>query len=120
MPDPITIDPIVDTYAVTDGANVTAHVIIGDGQPGGTSAALEGIELDHGNEDLRVVVGSGQTIRNRTLTVAGVTQDTIPETDNTSFTLELTGGTDGPQRFGKQFVAEKGQQVTYGASITFI
>lgn len=109
------------TYSVGDQDRIQVDVLIGDGQPGGSTVTLGTTQLASGGGELsNVAVGVGKDIRGKKLIVVSVAQNENPATNNTSQQVVMHGSA-GPKPITQTQVAgAKHEKVTFVAVVTFI
>jgi hypothetical protein len=80
----------VSSYQIGDG-EVRLQVAIGEGQFGSTRAVVGTKQVDDVH-DMDTVLGKGSDLRGRELVITSVVTDTNPQTNRTSVTYRLSGG----------------------------
>lgn len=108
------------TYDVEDDSEITADVLIGNKQPGGSTISLGTTPLLTGDETMEnVEIGAGSAIRGKKMVVVSEVEDKNPATDMTSVTVTVKGGQVPKQVIQQQSAANKNDILTYVTVITF-
>ena len=108
------------TYTVADTDEITADVLIGDGQPGGSTVSLGTTQLKKGGDTLTAVdVGTGRSIRGKKLIITSVVENKNPATNNTSTQVTIKGSTAPKEMEQKQAATSKGDIISYVTVVTF-
>ena len=92
--------PII--YPIGASSNVTATVIIGDGQGGGWTVAFDD-KLRKGSDSTPMPVGAGAAITDKVLQVVVTAVDIRKETNRLSTVLRLSGGSVGDMEVPQSF-----------------
>jgi hypothetical protein len=107
------------TYAVVDTDQILVDVVVGDGQPGGSTVYLGQVQKGQGGDALRDVdVGSGSDVVGKKLIVTSEVTDRSPDTDNTSVQVAVRGGSI-PKTITQSQVATKNDIVSYVTVVSF-
>ena len=109
----------IDVGYQVESDNVCLTVDIGNGQEGGSVVCLDGVVLPTG-EVQNLKVGSGRDLNGKTLTIETVVTDTLTETNKTSVTWILTGGTQRLEKTRSKGVTNVGASEIYRARFTFV
>ena len=109
----------IDVEYQVENGDVCLTVSIGDGQDGSSVARLDGqlltlVEIQNKH------VGSGQDLIGKTLKVITTIRNILEETDRTSVTWTLTGGTQPLHKTCSKEVENDGAAVIYRAWFTFV
>jgi hypothetical protein len=108
------------TYDVEDDSQITADVLIGNKQPGGSTISLGTTSLPPGGTSMRdVPIGVGSAIRGKKMVVVSEVEDKNPATDMTSVTVIVKGGEAPKEVTQEQPAAKKNDIVTYVTVIAF-
>jgi len=90
-----TLSPKVVIYKVDPTSQVTARVLIGDGQRGGWAIGFDQATVKKGSSPDQVAIGTGPAIKDRLLQVTTTVVDVRIETNRLSAVLTLAGGPQG-------------------------
>lgn len=83
----------VSFYAVDGDAAVHLRAWVGQGQPGGIAVYLDDNLLSQGPEPVDAILGQGETLRGKLLTVVITSTADNPTSLRCGGRVELTGGT---------------------------
>lgn len=104
----------IATYAVEDNNQITFDVLIGDGQPGGSTISLGTREIASGTDELtNVPIGLGSAVRGEKVIVVSEVENKNPATNNTSVAVTLKGGANPKEVVQRQAAVNKGDVIAY-------
>jgi hypothetical protein len=112
-------DTLAATYAVGTAASIRISAVIGDGQLGDSAVWLDTSLLTTGDVN-HFDIGSAEQLRGHQLKFRSIASDLNPQTNRTSVSYFLAGGTtDDDYTLTKQ-VANDGDSVVYEATFQLV
>lgn len=112
-------DAIEGTYKVAGNGNVNLTVIVGSGQPGVTSAFLDGTLLQSQPNLLNQSLGVGNALLGKELMIVSTVTDVRQETNLTGVYYTLIGGVEPRNVPHEHTVSAHGNSVSFAAIFKF-
>lgn len=106
-------------YRVAHDADISVTLLVGAGQPGGWSLALDNTSLGQGVGEKTVVLGKGRELLYRELRLEYVIHDRRGEHNRSIATAILRGG-EGEMAISHDKDGESGDSATYTILVQFV